>query len=93
MPVHNPDIDSRELRRMVIEACELTDGDGEMPVLHECYNPFPAANQLPESIIQYVIRTQESVILNNATREGNLSMSHTFDTTKLNPSLFAAANQ
>jgi len=30
------------------------------------------ANQLPGSIIQYVIRTQESVILNNATREGNL---------------------
>jgi len=29
------------------------------------------ANRLPESIIQYVIRTHESVILNDATREGN----------------------
>ncbi|MBN3907930.1 MAG: AAA family ATPase [Nostoc sp. NMS1] len=29
------------------------------------------ANHLPESIIQYVVRTHESVILNDATREGN----------------------
>jgi PAS domain S-box-containing protein len=29
------------------------------------------ANRLPESIIQYAIRTHKSVILNNATREGN----------------------
>ena len=29
------------------------------------------ANRLPESIIHYVIRTHESVILNDATREGN----------------------
>ncbi|MBW4638638.1 MAG: AAA family ATPase [Gloeocapsa sp. UFS-A4-WI-NPMV-4B04] len=31
----------------------------------------PIANRLPESIIQYVIRTHESVILNDAIREGN----------------------
>lgn len=31
----------------------------------------PIANHLPESIIQYVVRTHESVILNDATREGN----------------------
>jgi PAS domain S-box-containing protein len=32
---------------------------------------MPIANRLPESIIQYVIRTHEPVILNDATREGN----------------------
>ncbi|MBC1221195.1 AAA family ATPase [Nostoc sp. UCD121] len=31
----------------------------------------PIANHLPQSIIQYVVRTHESVILNDATREGN----------------------
>jgi PAS domain S-box-containing protein len=31
----------------------------------------PIANRLPESIIQYVVRTHESVILNDATCEGN----------------------
>nr|MDZ8003334.1 PAS domain S-box protein [Nostoc sp. DedSLP05]MDZ8100848.1 PAS domain S-box protein [Nostoc sp. DedSLP01] len=36
----------------------------------------PTANQLPESIIQYVIRTQEPVILNDATREGNFIHEH-----------------
>ncbi|WP_242063541.1 AAA family ATPase [Nostoc sp. FACHB-892] len=33
--------------------------------------PIPTANHLPESIINYVIRTHECVILNDATREGN----------------------
>jgi PAS domain S-box-containing protein len=32
---------------------------------------MPMANRLPESIVQYVIRTHESAILNDATREGN----------------------
>lgn len=32
---------------------------------------IPTANHLPESIINYVIRTYECVILNDATREGN----------------------
>ncbi|MBD2524691.1 AAA family ATPase [Nostoc sp. FACHB-133] len=32
---------------------------------------LPTKNHLPESIIQYVIRTHESIILNDATREGN----------------------
>ncbi|MEH2361066.1 AAA family ATPase [Nostoc sp.] len=54
----------------VIEAaCELNDGD------HVCITQvlqsIPTANRLPESIINYVIRTHECVILNDATREGN----------------------
>jgi PAS domain S-box-containing protein len=32
---------------------------------------LPIADRLPESIIQYVIRTHESIILDDATREGN----------------------
>ncbi|MBD1834949.1 AAA family ATPase [Cyanobacteria bacterium FACHB-472] len=54
----------------VIEAsCELKDGEnvGAMQVLQS----IPLASRLPEPIIQYVIRTHESVILNDATREGN----------------------
>ncbi|MBD2449721.1 AAA family ATPase [Nostoc sp. FACHB-152] len=34
---------------------------------------IPTKNHLPESIIQYVIRTHESIILNDATREGNFT--------------------
>jgi PAS domain S-box-containing protein len=50
-------------------ACELNEGEQicETQVLQS----IPIANRLPESIIQYVIRTHESVILNDATREGN----------------------
>ncbi|WP_375473765.1 AAA family ATPase [uncultured Nostoc sp.] len=53
-----------------IEAtCELSEG------VHVCATQVlqstPIANRLPESIIHYVIRTHESVILNDATREGN----------------------
>jgi PAS domain S-box-containing protein len=50
-------------------ACELNDGEQvcSMRVLQS----MPMVNRLPESIIQYVIRTHESVILNDAAREGN----------------------
>ncbi|XGV97630.1 MAG: PAS domain S-box protein [Leptolyngbya sp. BL-A-14] len=50
-------------------ACELA--EGETVCATQVLQSIPTANQLPESIIQYVIRTQESVILNDATREGN----------------------
>ncbi|MEH1985497.1 MULTISPECIES: PAS domain-containing protein [unclassified Nostoc] len=54
----------------VIEAaCELN--DGEDVCVTQVLQVIPIANHLPESIIQYVIRTHESVILNDATREGN----------------------
>ncbi len=50
-------------------AYELNDRQnvGDLRVLQS----IPIANRLPESMIQYVIRTHESVILNDATREGN----------------------
>jgi PAS domain S-box-containing protein len=53
-----------------IEAtCELNEGErvGAMQVLQS----IPTTNHLPESVIQYVIRTHESVILNDAAHEGN----------------------
>jgi PAS domain S-box-containing protein len=50
-------------------ACELH--DGESACATQVLQSTPIANYLPESIIQYVIRTNESMILNNATREGN----------------------
>jgi PAS domain S-box-containing protein len=50
-------------------ACELA--DNETVCATQVLQSIPTANQLPESIVQYVIRTQESVILNDATREGN----------------------
>ncbi|BAY50248.1 serine/threonine protein kinase and signal transduction histidine kinase with GAF and PAS/PAC sensor (plasmid) [Scytonema sp. HK-05] len=50
-------------------ACELHEGD---PVCAtRVLQSAPITNRLPESIIQYVIRTHESVILNNAAREGS----------------------
>ncbi len=53
-----------------IEAsCELNDGENVYAT--RVLQSIPIANRLPESIIQYVIRTHESVILNDATREGN----------------------
>lgn len=56
----------------LIEAsCELN--DSENIYVTQVLQSIPTANQLPESIIQYVIRTQEPVILNDATREGNFS--------------------
>jgi PAS domain S-box-containing protein len=54
----------------VIEAsCELKDGENvdAMQVLRS----IPLASRLPEPIIQYVIRTHESVLFNDATLEGN----------------------
>ncbi|WP_250124920.1 AAA family ATPase [Chroococcidiopsis sp. CCMEE 29] len=54
----------------VIEAaCELN--EGEQDCATRVLQSIPMANRLPESIIQYVIRTHETVILNDATREGN----------------------
>jgi PAS domain S-box-containing protein len=50
-------------------ACELAEGENVCAT--QVLQSIPTANQLPESIIQYVIRTQASVILNDATREGN----------------------
>ncbi|MGG6239412.1 AAA family ATPase [Nodosilinea sp. AN01ver1] len=54
----------------VIEAaCELNDG-GKVCAI-QVLQSISVANHLPESVIQYVIRTQESVILNDAAHEGN----------------------
>ncbi|MBD2120881.1 AAA family ATPase [Trichocoleus sp. FACHB-262] len=50
-------------------ACELS--QGEKVCTTRVLQSLPTTNHLPESIIQYVIRTHESVILNDATREGN----------------------
>ena len=50
-------------------ACELA--EGEQVCATQVLQSAPIANRLPESIIHYVIRTHESVILNNATREGH----------------------
>ena len=56
----------------VIEAsCKLNDGNGENVYTMQVLQSIPTANHLPESIINYVIRTHEPVILNDATREGN----------------------
>ena len=54
----------------LIEAsCKLNEGDNVCAT--RVLQSIPTANDLPESVIQYVLRTQESVLLNNATREGN----------------------
>ncbi|MEH2042470.1 AAA family ATPase [Nostoc sp.] len=45
--------------------------DGKNVCATQILQSIPPANRLPESIINYVIRTHESVILNDATREGN----------------------
>ncbi|MBD2157295.1 AAA family ATPase [Leptolyngbya sp. FACHB-16] len=50
-------------------ACELN--EGEQACATQVLQSIPVANRLPESVIQYVIRTHESVISNDATREGN----------------------
>ncbi|MGL4618963.1 MAG: PAS domain-containing protein, partial [Chroococcidiopsis sp.] len=50
-------------------ACELNDGENVCTT--QVLESIPIANRLPESIIQYVIRTHEPVILNDATHEGN----------------------
>jgi PAS domain S-box-containing protein len=54
----------------IIEAtCELI--EGAQVCATQVLQSTPIANRLPESIIHYVIRTHESVILNDATRKGN----------------------
>ncbi|QHG20357.1 AAA family ATPase [Nostoc sp. ATCC 53789] len=50
-------------------ACELNDGANFCTT--QVLQSISMVNRLPESIIYYVIRTHESVILNDATREGN----------------------
>ena len=53
-----------------IEAtCELNKSENVSTA--QVLQSIPIANNLPESIVNYVIRTHESVILNDATREGN----------------------
>jgi len=54
---------------MIEAACELSDGEQVCPT--RVLQSVPITNRLPKSIIQYVIRTHESVILNDATREGD----------------------
>ncbi|WP_223280249.1 AAA family ATPase [Nostoc sp. PA-18-2419] len=54
----------------IIEAaCELH--EGEQVCATQVLQSMLMVNRLPESIIQYVIRTHESVILNDAAHEGN----------------------
>jgi len=48
-------------------ACELVEGG----LITQVLQSIPITNRLPESIIQYVIRTHEIVLLNDATREGH----------------------
>ncbi|MBW4511762.1 MAG: AAA family ATPase [Scytonematopsis contorta HA4267-MV1] len=58
----------------VIEAFgELNDLDGTTVCVTQVLNSISTANKLPESIINYVIRTHETIILNNATHEGNFT--------------------
>lgn len=54
---------------LIEAACKLNDGENVCTT--RVLQSIPTANQLPESIIQYVIRTHETVLLDNATREGN----------------------
>ncbi|MEH2446325.1 MAG: PAS domain-containing protein [Nostoc sp.] len=56
---------------MIEAACELN--DGEAACATQVLQSIRLTNQLPKSIIQYVIRTHESVILNDATREGDFT--------------------
>ncbi|ARV58391.1 hypothetical protein BZZ01_06835 [Nostocales cyanobacterium HT-58-2] len=50
---------------------KLLNPEGEDVCATQVLQSIPTANRLPESIIQYVIRTHESVILNDATHEGH----------------------
>jgi PAS domain S-box-containing protein len=52
----------------IAAACELN--ADEKACATQVLQSMPIADQLPESIIQYVIRTLEPVALNDATREG-----------------------
>ncbi|MBI4780782.1 MAG: AAA family ATPase [Oscillatoriophycideae cyanobacterium NC_groundwater_1537_Pr4_S-0.65um_50_18] len=53
----------------IAATCELA--EGERVCTTQVLQSTPMTNHLPESIVQYVIRTRESVILNDATHEGN----------------------
>jgi PAS domain S-box-containing protein len=53
---------------LIEAACELDESENVFNT--QVLQSIPTANQLPESIIQYVIRTHEPVTLNDATREG-----------------------
>ncbi|WP_414518550.1 AAA family ATPase [Nostoc sp. PCC 9305] len=53
---------------MIEASSELNEGENVYAT--QVLQSIPTANHLPESIINYVIRTHESVILNDATREG-----------------------
>ncbi len=56
----------------VIEATgQLNDSDDENVYATQVLQSVPIINRLPESIINYVIRTHETIILNDATREGS----------------------
>ncbi|GAA6616636.1 AAA family ATPase [Scytonema sp. NUACC26] len=50
-------------------ACELN--EGEQVCATQVLRSIPITNRLPESIVHYALRTHESVILSDATREGN----------------------
>ncbi|MGG6295085.1 AAA family ATPase [Leptolyngbya sp. AN02str] len=54
---------------LVEAACELSADENACAT--QVLQSIPIADQLPESIIQYVIRTLKPVTLNNATREGD----------------------
>jgi PAS domain S-box-containing protein len=54
---------------LVEASCELN--EGKKVCATQVLRSVPMATRVPKSIIQYVIRTHESVILNNATREGS----------------------
>ncbi|MBW4567237.1 MAG: AAA family ATPase [Tolypothrix carrinoi HA7290-LM1] len=54
---------------MIEATCELI--EGAQVCATQVLQSTPIANRLPESIIHYVIRTHKSVILNDATHEGN----------------------
>ncbi|MEH2468023.1 AAA family ATPase [Nostoc sp.] len=56
--------------KWVIEASGQLN-EGENVYATQVLQSIPTANHLPESIINYVIRTHEYVILNDATYEGN----------------------
>jgi predicted ATPase/signal transduction histidine kinase/CheY-like chemotaxis protein/tRNA A-37 threonylcarbamoyl transferase component Bud32 len=62
--------------KLVIEASGEVDSNarsgkcGTIKVLQS----IPIDNRLPASVINYVVRTKESVVLNDATREGNFTL-------------------
>jgi PAS domain S-box-containing protein len=56
---------------VIAAACELS--EGEKVCATRVLRSLPVASQLPESIIHCVVRTHESVILNDATCEGNFT--------------------